>query len=232
MGKAGALITFVPDAVTADEVAQLNAGLAKASFADGGTTAGWHARDVKKNLQLTLGNPSYEPLAKLVHAAIDRSAIFQMAVRPRFVQPVIFNRYEVGMTYGVHIDDAVMASPIRPGRIRTDVAFTLFLADPATYSGGELMIDHGGAEQSIKLAAGGLVAYPAQTLHRVAPVTNGVRLAAVGWVQSELRDSVQRAMLFDLDLARRNEFQANGKSRNFDLLSKVHANLLHLWAEL
>lgn len=227
------MITFIPDIVTPDEVAQLNAGLAKTAFADGSVTAGWHARDVKKNLQLTHGAAGYEPLAKIVHAALDRSVVLQMAARPRFVQPVMFNRYEIGMNYGVHIDDAVMMTPtVWPGRIRVDVAFTLFLADPASYTGGELVIDHGGAEQSIKLAAGGLVAYPAQTLHRVNPVTQGARQAAVGWIQSELRDPAHRAMLFDLDLARRNEFTANGKSRNFDLLSKVHANLLHLWAEV
>ena len=227
------MITIVSDLVTAEEVAQLNAGLAQVAFADGAATAGWNAREVKKNLQLTFVNPGYEPLAKLVHDALDRNPLFQMAVRPRFVQPLIFNRYEVGMTYGVHLDDAVMLSPrLPPGKIRVDVAFTLFLSDPATYQGGELVVDHGGAEQGIKLAAGSMVAYPADSLHRVAPVTQGVRLAAVSWVQSELRDPTHRTILFDLDLARRNEFTANGKSKNFDLMSKVYTKLLHLWAEL
>ncbi len=227
------MITFIPDFVTPDELAQINAGLAAAAFADGSATAGWHARDVKKNLQLAVGAAGYEPLGKLIHAALDRNALFQMATRPRFIKPVLFNRYEVGMTYGVHIDDSIMSVPgIWPGRIRVDVAFTLFLADPGSYGGGELVVDHGGAEQSFKLPAGALIAYPATTLHRVAPVTQGARVAAVGWLQSELRDPTHRAIAFDLDMARRAEFGANGKSRNFDLLTKVHANLLHLWAEL
>ena len=119
-----------------------------------------------------------------------------------------------------------------PGRIRVDVSFTLFLCDPATYQGGELIVDLGGAEQRFKLPAGALVAYPGTLLHRVAPVTEGVRLAAVGWLQSELRDPAQRQVLFDLDIVRRSIFGAEGKSRNFDMLSKAHANLLHLWSEL
>lgn len=227
------MITLIPDIVTQNEVAQLNAMLTTVEFADGAGTAGWHAREVKKNQQLIHGMPGHEGLAKLVQTAIERSALFQMAARPRFMMPVIFNRYAVGMNYGAHIDDPIMSPPsVYPGRIRADVAFTLFLADPASYAGGELMIDHGGVEQRVKLAAGSMIAYPATTLHRVAPVTQGVRTSAVGWVQSELRDPVQRAILFDLDMVRRNVFGAEGKSRNFDIISKAHANLLHMWAEL
>jgi len=227
------MITVVPDVVTGDEVAQILVALAKAEFADGAGTAGWHAREVKKNQQLTHNMPGYEAPGRVVQAAIERNLLFQMAARPRFMMPVVFNRYAVGMTYGSHIDDPVMNSAkVFSGRIRTDVAFTLFLSDPNSYAGGELVIDQGGAEQRVKLPAGGMVAYPAQTLHRVNPVTEGARIAAVGWVQSELRDPQQRQIVFDLDVVRRNVFQAEGKSRNFDLLSKTHANLLHLWAEL
>jgi len=227
------VITYIPDVVTQDEVTQLNAVLATAEFADGSTSAGWHAREVKKNQQLTHAMPGYEAPGKLVHAGLERNALFQMATRPRFVNPVMFNRYAVGMTYGAHIDDPVMTVPgPYPGRIRIDVAFTLFLSDPASYQGGELAIEPGGPEQRFKLPAGAMIAYPATTLHRVLPVTEGVRLAAVGWLQSELRDPAQRAILFDIDMVRRTLFGTEGKSRNFDLLSKAHANLLHLWAEM
>jgi len=227
------VITYIPDVITKDEVAQLNAVLATAEFADGATTAGWHAREVKKNLQLTASMKGYDAPAKLVLAALERNALFQIAARPRFMMPILFNRYAVGMNYGAHIDDPIMAGPGPfPGRIRADVAFTLFLTDPTAYQGGELVVEQGGPEQRFKLPAGAMVVYPATSLHRVMPVTEGMRTSVVGWLQSEVRDPAKRQILFDLDLVRRGLFSTEGKSRNFDLLSKAHANLLHLWAEM
>lgn len=41
----------------------------------------------------------------------------------------MISRYTAGMRYGTHVDDAVM------GGIRTDISFTLFLADPSSYEG-------------------------------------------------------------------------------------------------
>lgn len=227
------MITAIPDIVTKEELAQLRAGLDSAEFADGARSAGWNAVGIKNNLQLTNGMAGYEPLRKIVNAGLERNALFQTAVRPRFVQPVMFNRYAPGMSYGAHMDDAIMNAPSAyPGRVRIDVSFTLFLSDPASYQGGELVFDQSGIEQPFKLPAGALVAYPATTLHRVAPVTEGVRTAAVGWVQSEIRDAGQRAILFDLERARRSVFAGAGKNETFDLLSRVLGNLLHLWAEL
>jgi PKHD-type hydroxylase len=130
------------------------------------------------------------------------------------------------MEYGSHVDDAVMGST---DPIRSDVSFTLFLNPPDAYDGGELVIESTAGEQAFKLPAGGLVLYPSSTLHRVVPVT---RLAAVSWVQSQIRDPGCREILFDLDTARRTLFEREGKSREFDLLSKSLANLLRLWAEL
>jgi PKHD-type hydroxylase len=129
------------------------------------------------------------------------------------------------MHYGSHIDDALMAG------MRTDVAFTLFLSEPDSYDGGELVIENSAGEDTVKLASGSLVAYPATTLHRVADVRRGVRLAAVGWARSFIRDPAQRELLFDLDTARREMFAREGKSAEFDLVSKSLANLIRMWAE-
>ena len=227
------MITCIPDIVKGDDLRAVREGLAAATFADGGTTAGWHAREVKDNLQLTIGMEGYEALEKIVRPALLRDAAFQMAVRPRYLRPILFNRHDVGMAYGAHVDDPIMTSGSRaPSHIRTDVSFTLFLSDPATYQGGELVVGWGGVEQPYKLPAGTLVAYPSSTLHRVAPVTQGTRLAAVGWLQSEVRDPDQRQILFDIDMARRSLFRQEGKSEAFDQLSKAHANLLRMWVEL
>jgi PKHD-type hydroxylase len=87
------------------------------------------------------------------------------------------------------------------------------------------------ASRAVVAPAGSLVAYPSTALHRVAPVTSGTRLAAVGWARSFIRDPARRELLFDLDTARQRLFQQSGKSAEFDLLSKTSANLLRMWAE-
>jgi PKHD-type hydroxylase len=137
----------------------------------------------------------------------------------------MFSRYDPGMRYGAHVDDAIMHG------MRADVAFTLFVSDQQSYDGGELVLDTAAGEDAIKLPAGALVAYPATSLHRVAEVTRGTRLAAVGWARSFVRDPAQRELLFDLDTARRKLFAQQGSTAEFDLLSKSLANLMRMWAE-
>jgi len=208
----------------ADEVALLRETLAQARFEDGRATAGFAARLVKNNEQAT-ADGRIETIRKLVEERILRNDVFEMAVRPKTLTAVMFSRYERGMQYGSHVDDALMQGT------RTDVSFTLFLSEPASYDGGELVIESASGEDAIKLGAGSLVAYPSTTLHHVAPVTRGVRLAAVGWARSYVRDAAQREMLFDLDTARRALFAREGKSAEYDLVAKSLANLMRMWVE-
>ena len=148
-----------------------------------------------------------------------------MAARPKKLSPLLFSRTETGMQYGVHVDDALMAG------MRTDIAFTLFLDDPDSYDGGELVIESAAGDDAIKLPAGAMIVYPATTLHRVAMVTRGQRHVVAGWARSFVRDGAQREILFDLDTARRTIFARDGKSGEFDLISKSLANLLRMWAD-
>ncbi|MDF3073721.1 MAG: PKHD-type hydroxylase, partial [Alphaproteobacteria bacterium] len=127
--------------------------------------------------------------------------------------------------YGNHVDEAIMNG------MRMDLAFTLFLSDPESYDGGELVIDNPTGDQEIKLPAGSAVLYPATSLHRVAPVTRGQRLAAVTWIRSMLRDAGQREIMFDLDRVHEILFKRDGKSLEADLLAKTQSNLLRMWAE-
>ncbi len=210
------------------QIAGLRQRLAAHAFVDGAATAGWHAKLVKRNRQAVAG-PETRALQGELAEALGRHELFQLACRPRRIRPALFSRYEPGMEYGSHVDDAVMGGT---DPIRSDISFTLFLTPPDAYDGGELVIETTAGEQAFKLPAGGLVLYPSSTLHRVAPVTRGERLAAVSWVQSQVRDPGCREVLFDLDTARRLLFQREGKSREFDLLSKSVANLLRLWAEI
>ncbi|HRE59648.1 MAG TPA: Fe2+-dependent dioxygenase [Micropepsaceae bacterium] len=206
---------------TLDEMRGL---LAQSQFGDGRRTAGFSARLVKNNAQLNRDDPHTPELTKKVEAALQSSQMFNRAVRPRRTV-VMFNRYEGGQSYGSHLDDSYMRG------MRTDVSFTIFLNDPETYAGGELVIEKAHGEVPIKLKAGNAIVYPSNTLHRVEPVTQGVRLCAVGWVQSFIRDDSKREMLFDLDNARLAMFEQNGKSREFDLVSKTIANLIRLWGD-
>ena len=60
------------------------------------------------------------------------------------------------------------------------------------------MVDTYGTHE-VKLPAGDLILYPSSSLHRVHPVTQGVRVCSFFWLQSMVRDDRQRAMLFELD---------------------------------
>ena len=211
--------------LSAAEVKAATAALARARFVDGRDTAGFAARTVKHNAQTDASDRSLETTRRLVAERILGNEVFRLAVRPKALSPLLFSRYDTGMTYGSHVDDALMQG------MRSDVSFTLFLSDPKTYRGGELVIESAAGEEEVKLAAGSLVAYPSTSLHRVNAVSRGVRLAAVGWARSFIREAARRELLFDLDTARRTMFARAGKSQEFDLVSKSLANLMRMWAE-
>jgi PKHD-type hydroxylase len=193
-------------------------------FRDGRATAGRHAQAVKRNLQAAPGDMTAAVLEK-VETALLGHPVFRAAARPKRLVRLLVSRYEPGMTYGSHVDEALMDG------VRCDLSFTLFLADPASYAGGELVIEEAGGERAFKLPAGELVLYPSTTLHRVEPVREGVRLAVVGWVRSLVRAEDRREILFDLENVLHAVFEKDGKTPVFDLLAKTRTNLLRLWAE-
>lgn len=222
------MIICLADVLTKQELAHLQAMLRESPFVEGTTTAGWHARQVKRNRQAQ-ASPGTAELQACVEGALRRHPVFELAARPRRIAPVLFSLYEQGMTYGNHVDDAIMRGD---PPLRSDIALTLFLSEPHDHVGGELSIDTTAGDQRFKLAAGSAVLYPASTVHRVEPVIVGHRLAAVTWVHSLVRDPSRRELLFDLDSARRSLFDREGKSSEFDLLSKSFANLMRMWADL
>jgi PKHD-type hydroxylase len=196
-------------------------------FIDGKTTAGWHAKQVKDNTQLKQAASYIGDFKQLVIDALKRNPIFEIAIRPKIIHSLLFSRYGAGMSYGSHVDNALMGKEL----YRSDISFTLFLSPPSSYTGGELVIESIEGERSFKLDAGSILLYPSCSLHRVEPVATGVRLVTVGWIQSLIRDPYQREILFELDTARRSIFAQQGKTVEFDLISKSHSNLLRLWAE-
>ena len=221
------MILCIADVLTADRVAELRDLYRRGIFEAGSATAGWHARLVKNNMQMQGSIESVAARAAM-RDAIAANEVFASACLPARFGPMLFSRHEAGMEYGTHVDDALMS--VGDERIRSDISLTLFLSPPDDYEGGELVIESTAGEQSYKLAVGSLIAYPSTTLHRVAPVARGERLAAVSWVQSHVRNPERREILFDLDTVRRAIFKSSGKNREFDLVTKSYTNLLRLWA--
>jgi PKHD-type hydroxylase len=193
-------------------------------FKEGRLTAGWHARDRKHNLQAR-GEPLVEALLGRVGAALTSHSLIQAAARPRNVVRIMISRYDTGMHYGTHVDDALMDGQ------RTDLSFTLFLSPPEDYEGGRLVIDEPAGERAFALEAGGLLLYPSTSLHRVEPVTRGSRQVIVGWIRSLVRSPEAREILFDLDrvIASLREDKVDGDA--LELLLKTRSNLLRKWAE-
>jgi PKHD-type hydroxylase len=220
------VIVILDDLLNPVEVTRIRDALAGAQWQDGSSTAGRHARMVKNNEQAV--GPQVEMPRRAIAEALSRNELFNMAALPRAVSSAMFSRYRPGMEYGTHIDNVLMT--VGSGRIRTDLAMTVFLSDPDSYSGGALSIS--GAENGIRLAAGSAVLYPATTLHRVTPVETGERLAAVLWVQSLVREDAAREVLYDLARTRRMILDTEGKTEAFDLIAKSHANLLRRWADI
>jgi PKHD-type hydroxylase len=206
------------------DLAAVQEAAASLPFGDGRATAGLHAQGVKANDQ-ALAGAELDAVSAKVEAALRAHPLFQSAARPKALTRLIVSRYNIGQTYGLHVDNALMQG------LRTDLSFTLFLSDPDSYDGGALVIEDHFEARAIKLSAGEVILYPATTLHRVEPVTRGTRLAVVGWVQSLIRDPAQREILFDLDQAVDDCFAAEGKSAQFDRLSKTRSNLLRMWME-
>jgi PKHD-type hydroxylase len=224
------MILCMAEVLSPEELSQILELAEQGEFIDGKLTAGWHAQMVKHNQQLCGGSEIHKTLVKIVMSALQRNELFQMAARPRTILPPLFSRYDLGMAYGSHVDNAVMTCEGHP--VRTDLSFTLFLSSPDSYEGGELIIETVQGEEAFKLEAGSLVLYPASTLHRVEPVTSGQRLVAVSWMQSMIRSPEHREILFELDTVRRSLFKQQGKTNEFDLLTKSLANLIRLWVEI
>ncbi len=212
-----------------EEVDRIGSDLAQRSFVDGKLTAQGPARAVKHNLQLDRTGPELSDIDRVVIRALQRHPDFLAFAIPKRIMLPLFSRYELGMQYGAHIDSAVMGG-LDCDRVRSDFAMTLFLSPPASYDGGELAIELPIGEEEIKLDAGEAIVYSASAVHRVSPVTRGVRLAAVIWVQSAVRDEQLRSILYDLGRALKHAEAAGDRDLSL-LLSKSYHNLLRYAAE-
>jgi PKHD-type hydroxylase len=220
------MILCIADVLDQAAVAALRGTVAGGVFVDGILSSGWASRLVKNNEQLGAG-PALEAAQQTVVGALRSNPVFASAVMPRHFAPPLFARYEPGMAFGAHMDNPLMG----PDFMRADVSVTIFLANPEDYDGGELVMETTGGEAAYKLPAGSAVTYPTTVMHRVEPVTRGVREVAVTWAQSLFRRADHREILFDLERTARAIFEREGKSEHFDLINKSTSNLRRLWVD-
>ncbi len=223
------MIFSIPNVLMLQEIEKITNNLAEGEFVEGKLTTGSYAKLVIQNHQLKCQTTLAKQLSEQVKSALERNSFFQTVVHPRAIHSVLFSRYDVGMSYNRYVDNAL----INNSRLwRTDVSFTLFLSSPSSYQGGELIIESADDEKAYKLEAGCAIVYPSTSLHRVNPVTEGTRLVVVGWIQSIIRDSLVREILFDLETTRRVIFNKKGKTAEFELISQSIANLIRKWADV
>jgi PKHD-type hydroxylase len=219
------MLLQITDVINSAMIAAVRETVAdEAIWSDGRDTAKGRARSAKNNEQALASGPAKGVLETLSRAILAHETVAS-AAQPAAIARIMLSRYREGMEYGAHVD-----APYVDG-VRTDLSFTLFLSDPDSYEGGELVIDSTGAEDAVKLSAGSLVLYPSTSIHRVSKVTRGERLCAVGWIKSRVRSAEDRAALFDLerigaDLA---ALGAPGEIR--DRLANIRNNLLRRWGD-
>jgi PKHD-type hydroxylase len=226
------MLLKIPQILDTAGVARARQLLAAAPWADGRTTAGRQAAQVKNNEQLQPGSEPHRELQALVLQALEKHPQFFSATLPKRVLPPLFNRYAGSANaYGSHVDQAVRYLPGGVQRVRTDISCTLFLSDPADYDGGELVIEHSFGEQRVKLAAGDLVVYPGTSVHRVEPVTRGERLASFFWIESMVRADEQRRLLYEMDMGLMKLRGELGETPELVQLTGTYHNLLRMWAD-
>ncbi len=226
------MLLQIPDILTEAELRQARDLLSQADWVDGRSTAGPQAASAKHNQQLPADAEPALTLQRLVLAALDRQPLYFSAALPRNVLPPMFNRYDgTGDHYGIHVDQAIRRLPGGAGRLRADLSCTLFLSDPASYDGGELVVDDLFGSRSYKLPAGHLLLYPAGSVHQVLPVARGQRLASFFWIESMIRSGEQRRLLFDFDLQLMRLRDQLGETPETIALAGTYHNLLRQWAD-
>lgn len=219
----------IPALLKPEELTALEKLISEANFVDGKATASMAAKEVKNNLQLDGTNSeAMVSIQQILNSAIQSSPFFQAASQPKKIHPFIISKYGPRQFYGWHVDSPIMGEPA----IRTDLAMTVFLCDPASYEGGELMILTSGGQMAVKPAKGDAILYPCQFLHCVNEIKSGERIAAVTWIQSNIQSPEQRQLLFELNQVHAILQQKDKHSPEANQLLQSYSNLFRMWADV
>lgn len=225
------MLLHIPEVLDPATVRQCRDILLSAVWVDGKVTAGTQSEQVKHNTQLPEESEAARKLRTIVLDHLGKSALFFTAALPRKIYPPLFNRYEgKANSFGNHVDNAVRTHAASATHVRTDLSATLFFCDPDEYDGGELIIEDTYGHHKVKLPAGDMILYPSSSVHRVEPVTRGARICSFFWLESMVRDTEQRRLLFDLDMSIMALRQKNGDNAETVKLTSCYHNLVRMWA--
>ena len=226
------MILHIPNVLNQNQIKECRELLNKADWIDGKLTAGSQAVNVKSNLQLAENNPLLKYLRDLITHALKTNPLFVSATLPNHIISPFVNRYENGGAYGNHVDNSILYDATIGKNFRTDVSSSLFFTDPDEYEGGEMVIEDTFGLHEVKLPAGDLILYPSTSLHRVEPVTKGVRMVSFMWTQSMIRSAWKRSILFDLDNTIQSLRLKYGETQEAVNLSIHYHKLIQEWAEI
>jgi len=219
------MFLLVKNVLTQTEVAQIVQLSHTLKFVDGRQSNPHNT--AKHNLQVDLSQPDAVKVGQITAAAIGRNEQIRNFAFPKRIATPLLSRYEPGMTYGVHSDAPFMALPTGP--LRADVSGTLFLEDPASYKGGELVIHMGTEKIVVKGEPGAMIVYPSTTLHEVSPVTEGRRLALFTFIESVIPDAAQRELLYLVyEVHALEGFNIHPENRT--RLQHIASNLHRMWS--
>ena len=224
------MLLHIKQVLDARRLNEVRALLETSEFVDGKLSAGDEARQVKSNEELSPNSPQRRRLDANVMSALIQHPEYKNAALPLKVATAFYARYTPGMQYGFHVDDPVMG-PMQ-GRYRSDISTTVFLNDKDEYTGGELVIRTPMGEQVIKGDAGDAIIYPSSYWHKVAEVTEGVRLVAVTWAQSMVKSPEQRELLYQMAQAREGVMAKLPNSEEAANISTAYSNLVRMWSEI
>ncbi len=223
------MFLLIDDFLIEEELQQLRAMAARAQFTDGGATSGGMPDQHKRNLQYVPRGEDLRTVTQLVSNGVGRSPAVQDGALIKRMMPPMISKYTEGMEYKSHLDTPFMQYK---GSLRADLSMTLFLSDPETYDGGELVLETDFGNYEVKQPAGGAVIYSTRLYHHVTPVTRGERVAVVTWMQSHIGDPARRKVIGEL--WRTYEDIVDIKGENSDEARRLMHTVLELtrmWAE-
>lgn len=225
------MLIKIPKVLTNEQVLETKKILLEADWTDGNVTSGYQSAKAKNNLQLPENSETAVKLGNMILSALAQNNLFMSAALPLKIYPPLFNCYQGGGNFGIHVDNAIRQVLGTPVKIRTDVSMTLFFSEPEEYEGGELIIEDTYGSHKIKLRAGDMVLYPSTSLHRVTPVTKGRRLASFFWLQSMVGSDEKRRLLFDLDNSIQSLTSKLDDAPELVQLTGIYHNLIRQWSQ-
>ncbi len=221
----------IPNVLNKENLQFVDELVAHGKFADGAATTGAPTKSVKHNLQLDLAaHPRRDEFLRMINQALNANSVVRGVAMPKRMTMPLISKYETGMAYGWHIDNPLMFA--MGNTVRTDIAGTLFISDRNSYEGGELMVRTASGDIKVKLDRGDCFLYPATQRHQVLPITRGVRIAVVFWIQSMIADPAQRELLHDLELAYELVLKENPQSEALQMIQRAQTNLVRRWSEV